>query len=357
MVLHYPSRRWSKRIFKAIIFLTLTFFLLYIFQPLSFSKRRYDTWAWNNCLGLSPFNKPCALIAQDVQIVVKTGGSEPRSRLRSQLSTMLSNIPLQNMLIFSDLEEDIESFHIHDVYADISDEERNSYPEFTLYDELQMYRQQGKDTRKLDGGWYLAKYMNLAMKRKIWKMRQETSDVYMQRQWFVFIDTDTFIEWDNLLAFLQHFDARKRLYIGSPVWLPGLQYAHGGSAYILSYGALEALNMPGRGDRGGPLYSQFGLNVTALCCGDEALAMALKQRGVWLQGYWPMFNGEIPSTVGFGREMWCEPVLSLHHLTGTDMEDLWQWVQDWRVRTMGMVCIFMLIASSNDPHLKPIPAK
>jgi hypothetical protein len=186
------------------------------------------------------------------------------------------------------------------------------------------------------------------MKRKIWRLQQEISDRHTAwRKWFVFIDTDTFVELDNLLALLEHLDAAKQIYIGSPVWLPELEFAHGGSAYILSYGALEALNNPGSQDQKGPLYSQFGLNVTALCCGDEALARVLKSKGVTLKGYWPMFNGELPATVSFGRDLWCEPVISLHHIGGEDMQSLWQWIEDWKVRTMSMVIISSII---------PIPA-
>jgi hypothetical protein len=180
--------------------------------------------------------------------------------------------------------------------------------------------------------------MNLAMKRKIWAMQNEHSgDLRALKKWFVFIDTDTFIDWDNLLVLLDHLDPAKPMYLGSPVWLPGLQFAHGGSAYVLSYGALEALNKPFSQEEIGPLYSQYGLNVSAMCCGDEALAKALKPKGVKLKGYWPMFNGEIPATVPFGRESWCEPVISLHHVSGEDMESLWKWVEDWKVRTMSMV--------------------
>lgn len=150
-------------------------------------------------------------------------------------------------------------------------------------------------------------------------------------KWFVFVDTDTFIDWDNLFGLLEHLDARKRVYIGSPVWLPRMPFAHGGSAYVLSYGAMEALNNPtGSYADKEPLHSQYGLNTTSLCCGDEALARALKPRGVHLKGYWPMFNGEIPATLSFGTDLWCEPVISLHHLSGDDMQDLWEWVEDWR---------------------------
>lgn len=165
------------------------------------------------------------------------------------------------------------------------------------------------------------------MKRKIWKMRQEIG----AKKWFVFLDTDTYIDWDNILELLGHHDAGDRIYMGSPVWLPKMPFAHGGSAYVLSYGALEAMNKAsGSGDPKQPLYSQFGLNTTALCCGDEALARVLKPKGVHLKGYWPMFNGEVPATLSFGRDLWCEPVISLHHLGGEEMQSLWDWVEDWK---------------------------
>ena len=172
--------------------------------------------------------------------------------------------------------------------------------------------------------------MNLAMERKIWAMQQDIGNGAVRKEWFVFIDTDTLVEWDNLLGLLEHLDAAKRVYIGSPVWLPRLQYAHGGSAYVMSYGALEALNNEGLHDPTSPLYSHFGFNTTQLCCGDEALARALKLKGVNLKGYWPMFNGEVPATIAFGRDVWCEPVISLHHLGAEDMERLWQWIEDWK---------------------------
>jgi len=184
--------------------------------------------------------------------------------------------------------------------------------------------------------------MNLAMKRKIWAMQQDISDVD-RKKWFVFIDTDTFIEWDNLLELLAHLDAKGRVYIGSPVWLPRLQYAHGGSAYVLSYGALEALNSGALHDPSRPLYSQYGLNTSALCCGDEALARVLSSKGVHLRGYWPMFNGEIPATVSFGRDTWCEPVISLHHLNGKDMERVAQWIEEWRDNTRSAVSLLGFI--------------
>lgn len=61
------------------------------------------------------------------------------------------------MIIFSDMEEQVGSQHVYDVYADLSAQERASYPEFALYDAQQEYQREGKDTRLMGGGWDLAK--------------------------------------------------------------------------------------------------------------------------------------------------------------------------------------------------------
>ncbi len=159
MAWRYP--RYTRWAITGLTCLSVTLFLLHSFRLLNFSARRYDNWTWTTCPGSSIFEQSCivsrATIAQDLQIVVKTGGSEPQSRLRYQLATILSKVPRQNVLIFSDLEEQVSSYHVHDVYADLSDQERANYPEFALYDAQQEYKQQGKDTRELQGGWDLAK--------------------------------------------------------------------------------------------------------------------------------------------------------------------------------------------------------
>lgn len=159
MAWRYP--RYARRAVNCLTFLGVTLFLLQTFGALDLSTRRYDTWPWTICPGLSPFDKSCstsrAFIAQDVQFIIKTGGSEPQSRLHYQLATILTQVPHENILIFSDLEEQAQSHQVHDVYADVSHQERAGYPEFALYDAQQAYQQQGKDTRELQGGWDLAK--------------------------------------------------------------------------------------------------------------------------------------------------------------------------------------------------------
>lgn len=149
----------TKRGIRAVVGLCI--FLLFLHSA-DLSARRFDTWSWTVCADASSCTAPRSLLAKDVQVVVKTGGSEPPSRLRHQLETVLSRVPLENVLIFSDMEDRVGRYHVHDAYAGMSMLERASYPEFALYDAQQALRQQGKDVREakdgwVQGGWDLAK--------------------------------------------------------------------------------------------------------------------------------------------------------------------------------------------------------
>jgi hypothetical protein len=155
------SSRWTRRLIKVIVCLLGTSLVLHSLQVLDISARRFDVWEWNACPGLSPFDPSCPAtrvkIAQDVQVVIKTGGSEPQGRLRTQLSTILSTVPKKSLVIFSDMEENVGPHKVHDVYSALSKRERERYPEFALYEAQQIYLHRGEDTRSMSGGWELAK--------------------------------------------------------------------------------------------------------------------------------------------------------------------------------------------------------
>ena len=52
-------------------------------------------------------------IADEVVVVVKTGATEAYTKLPTQLLTSLRCVP--NLLLVSDLEQDISGYHLHDV--------------------------------------------------------------------------------------------------------------------------------------------------------------------------------------------------------------------------------------------------
>ncbi|KAH7119856.1 hypothetical protein B0J11DRAFT_71569 [Dendryphion nanum] len=268
-----------------------------------------------------PFGEECAPfssgVMDDVTVVLKMGTADVRSKLRGWLNRL--GRCKTDILLFSDRNEDVNSFRIVDALAHLRPEYRYKNPDFDVYDEIQ--RTNGT-TDKLAEGWRLDRYMFLPMMELTAHFRPETN-------WFIFVEIDTYVNWDNMYRFLDNFNPLTPYYFGSPVWpKKKAPFAHSGSGYVLSRGAMNKLVARGRmfaENHRFPGTHLFGKDLTKECCGDEVLAKVLKECGIKLNGYWPMFNAEKPSSIMFGREQWCEAIVTLHHMHDSDYDDLRHW--------------------------------
>lgn len=275
-----------------------------------------------------------------VTIVLKIGAGETATKLPAYTERLDHCGP--DLLIFSDRKDQQSGYEIVDALANLRPEYRNGNPDFDIYDRIQdMNMTEGKSHE----GWRLDKY-------KFLPMMEWTAYMRPNSQWFVFVELDTYVNYDNMHRFLTTFNPRKAYYFGSPVW-PKIPFAHGGSGYVLSRGALEKMMTLGRRfreDQQLPGTHFFGQDIERFCCGDEVLAHVLKQCGISLRGYWPMFNGEKPSTLPFNKEQWCEAVLTLHHLGDDDFADLekWETIRSQRSRPLTFEGLFAMI----EPHIQ-----
>lgn len=270
-----------------------------------------------------PYGEECspftAGVMNDVTIVLKIGAGEAATKLPRYLNRL--GRCKQDLLIFSDRKETYNGFEIADALAHLRPEYRFNNPDFDVYDQIQ----NGNFTaEKTSEGWRLDKYKFLPMMEWTWYKRPTA-------QWFVFVELDTYVNYDNLYRFLTNFNPKSAYYFGSPVWpKKKAVFAHGGSGIILSRGALEKIMAFGRmfgENKHFPGTHFFGQDLKTACCGDEVLAQVLKKSGVSLRGYWPMFNGEKPSTVRFNSEQWCEAIITMHHLEEHDFTELQKWEQ------------------------------
>jgi len=151
-------------------------------------------------------------------------------------------------------------------------------------------------------------------------------------KWFIFIHTDTMILWDNMLFWLNHFDPKKELYFGSPVYGDSGEYAHGGAGYVLSYAALKIFQ-----EEELPLLegksrfpSQFGIDTSTVSNGEVAVAQVLKSREVFMRGYSPLFNEKSINSISYQDGVWCEPVLTLHGMDPEEMQLSFDYIEGWK---------------------------
>jgi hypothetical protein len=253
-----------------------------------------------------------------VQVVLKIGSTEPANRVDTHLTTVTSCI--SNLIVVSDHESEINGHHVHDILATLPDSFWGNSPDFKAYSALQ----RGElETVGGSQGWTLDKYKFLPMVERAYEMNPTA-------QWFVFIESDTYVVWDNVFRLLDQFDPSVPLYFGSPT--PGKDgsfFAYGGAGFVLSTAAVQRL-VARMGESNG-VYSQPSLSqrykwlINKDCCGDSILGWALYQSGVKLSGMWPMFNPHPVHGVPFNEHHWCQPVISMHKLSLEDMTGLARW--------------------------------
>ena len=100
-------------------------------------------------------------------------------------------------------------------------------------------------------------------------------------------------------------------------------FAHGGSGYVLSNAAMQRL----LGGEGGGLAvaREWDSRIKGVCCGDLALGMALREKGVSVTVAHPLLNGYKPSSFTYGPgQHWCQPVVTMHHVVPAEVSAVWR---------------------------------
>lgn len=251
----------------------------------------------------------------NITIVLKTGEGEIL-KLSLEYLNRLGRCQ-NNLLIFSDKKNRFDGHVIHDALANLPTT-YHSTEAFSTYNTLQQRPHKSLNSSQ---GWKLDKFKFLPIMELTWQNQPESD-------WYIFIELDTYVNWDNMFLFLSRFNPRRPYYFGSPVWPKWKDtFAHGGTGIVLSNLAIERLNDYGKTfeDYTIPGSHQFGIDIDKECCGDEVLANVLKKIGIRLHGYWPMFDGESPNTVRFGEDHWCEAIITLHHVGMEEADSFHQW--------------------------------
>ncbi|KAI1869272.1 uncharacterized protein JN550_005902 [Neoarthrinium moseri] len=255
-----------------------------------------------------------------ILVIMKTGASEAFNKVPTQLMTNLRC--LSDFLIFSDMKQTIAGLDILDSLDTVLPEAMKDNEDFELYHRQksclvgQEHCNSAADNSASGAGWELDKYKNVHIAEKAFSMRPDYD-------WYVTIDADTYLLIPNLVQWLSTLDSKKKWYLGSAASYQGFPFAHGGSGYILSHAALQdfAGNHPG-------IANQYDTKIKEVCCGDYMLAQALKDTiDLGIKNVWPTINGEKPFTMPIGPRQFCEPLVTMHHLSSEEMSSFWEFEQ------------------------------
>jgi hypothetical protein len=307
------------------------------------------------------FDDPCKGYTRNPSIitVVKTGATEASRRLPPAMISYLScAMAADDVLIFSDLDQHLGGLHIYDALDTSTAKENNT--DFKLYYDQQRYVQEGQEIGILSSrsseAWALDKYKNIHTAQKAWRLKPG-------KEWYFFIDADTYVVWPSLFALLGQYDAKKPYYIGTASESHRVPwgFAHGGSGYALSRAAMQLLV----GGNATAIAAEFDQRTRNECCGDIVFSWSMADVGVNLTNAHPMINGDWANNYRFGpgleRErwkrgsLWCKPLVTMHHVNEVEMGDFWA-LERRRERPERPLLFRELWDAYAEPHLPEPPS-
>lgn len=268
-----------------------------------------------------------------IAISIKTGATEPRNKIPMQLLTFLRCV--EDVHLFSDLEGTMGSHGIADTLGHFSEEETKYNPDFQLYRQQREYVEEGREveleslstipipykdwrTAGKNAAWGLDKY-------KFLSMINQAGTLQPGKNWYVFIEADTYLSISNLLRFLETRDPAEKSYFGNPVRMwehpEPLMFGHGGSGFILSGATMRAFTAS---------YSKIAAKfdakrISEWWYGDFVTADALDEElDVTITDARPMINSDEPALLPFDEKVWCKPVMTLHHMDTRRFDEMYQ---------------------------------
>lgn len=268
----------------------------------------------------------------DVFVVLKTGATEALDKVPLYLRTMLHCVP--HFAIFSDYEETINGVRTYDILRNVSETAMQNAPEFGFYRRLQEVGREGLTEEEWgdnengpfgktnNPGWKLDKWKFLPMIDTALEIRPDA-------KWYIFLEADTYMVWPNLVNWLARFDHTLLHYLGSPMQIGEHLFAYGGAGIILSNRAMQRLHS---------YRARSGLDLERMTseewAGDCVLGRALHDVHIPLTWAWPMMLTSRPWELdhfseAYGRQPWCHPVISYHHMDAKDMEEMWRFDRAW----------------------------
>ncbi|KAN0079523.1 hypothetical protein V8E54_004737 [Elaphomyces granulatus] len=245
--------------------------------------------------GNAAFRCPNLPGMEDVLVTLKTGVIEAREKIPVQIQTSLQC-------------EEIAGVQSYDVLRTIKKQIMEQNPDFEIYNRVQELGRDGLNSTDFP----------IAFLPMVDKARQVRPDA----KWYVFMEADTYLIWPNL-------DSKKPRYFGNPVQISDAIFAHGCSGIVLSSLAMQLVS-----DRYASYIEEINSFTAEQWAGDCVLGKVLADVGVPLFWSWPMLQGGMPWDFdcfgdAFRKKTWCYPAISFHHANATEVEQMWQFNQEW----------------------------
>ena len=210
---------------------------------------------------------------------MKTGDAEAYQRLPIHYRTMLDY--LNDLIVFSNMNMQTGDHQIIAAREDIDEVEMYENEHFASYQQLQQYKRFGHDPHGLNDqktSWDLDKYKFVPTLEKCWEYRQNAN-------WYIFVEADTAIYWNNMRNFLNILKPEGPLHIWSSTYL-AIEMAYDGTGCVI----LGAAMKKAAGNKH-DIQRLYEIEVKKFCYGGRMPAKISFDEGIKLTTTWLVING------------------------------------------------------------------
>lgn len=276
----------------------------------------------------------------DVLVVIRTGATESLEKLPAHFETILKCI--EDYVIYSDMEEEIEGHHIHGVLAHVDDTIKSTVPEFELYNQLHTKGRDQLDYQTTFGSGPGGSVENPSWKLDKWKFLPMVDRALQHRphiKWFVFIEPDTYLMWRNMLEYLVKFDANQPYYLGKHMYIGDVLFGHGGSGFALSNPAAKKVVEHWKAHQ-----AEYDKYTEEQWAGDRILGKVCKDVGIDMFWAFPHLQGDSLTTIDWNvskldRELWCYVPTTFHHMNKEEFNTMWNFEQELHRRNQDLATL------------------
>lgn len=252
-----------------------------------------------------------------VVVSAQTAANKASSQLPILMETSL-RCAIKTVL-FSDKAETIGKWELRDSLKSVSASVRESNPDFDHYKQqqhIENHAQPVKELRALQpadegsgAAWTLDKYRFLHIIEQSW-------DTQPNADWYLHVDADTYVVWSSLLEWIERLDPLKEIILSAAPATDGKDFLHGG--LLVSRAAMYNFAVTHKGSA-----AQWDQRIRENCCGKDVFGQILAEHSVDTKQAWPTLQGEAPARIPFSETRWCQPVVTMQHVSFKESRDFW----------------------------------
>ncbi|KAI0378505.1 hypothetical protein F5Y04DRAFT_290925 [Hypomontagnella monticulosa] len=271
---------------------------------------------------------PKPKLQNDVLVVLRVDAADVLKTLPVHFETVLNCVP--DYVIYSDIEGEADGQFIYNTLDESNNSIKSNSPNLRPHSQSQRTSERQKHQNTPEKELRRRKSPQPETKGSL-SMIDRALRHRPDAKWFVFLEADTYMLWQNMLEYLAKFNTSHPYYLGKHIHLDDILLAHGGPGFVLSNPASKRVVKYWREHQ-----EEWQQYTKVQVASDVMLGKALEEVDVNLVWPSPFLHENSLATFNWkgltDAQPWCFKPVAFHHMTKAEFNMMWHFEEERRRR-------------------------